>query len=151
MTLTTKYELEIVNTGATNWHAVISTNMEKLDEFINTFIPGIAGENLAFAKAVYLKSDRKFWLAKADSETTMPAMGLVANPLGVLANEPVLVQRVGIITNSNWSLTRGGRVWLSAGTAGGITQTKPGGGLAQSLGVANGIDNILMNVIFIWI
>ncbi len=91
---------------------------------------GTAGENLVLGDIVYLKSDGKYWKAKANSNTTMPAVGIATGSITADASGTILTQ--GTIRNDSWTWTTGGQasasaglVWVSDATAGLATQTKP--------------------------
>jgi hypothetical protein len=92
---------------------------------LSATISGTAGENLAEHDLCYLKSDGKFWKAKADAEATMP--GMVLAPSALSAEDPGDFIRRGEVTNAGWSWTPGGLIYASEATAGALTQTAPSG------------------------
>jgi hypothetical protein len=121
---TNKYALEEIPIGTTGWNAILTDNMQVIDDVIHTHIQGVAGETIAAGQAVYLKSDGKFWKALANHSSTMPALGLAVADAS--ANDPMLIQRIGPMTNSEWSWdTIGGVIYVSASEAGLLTQTAP--------------------------
>lgn len=74
--------------------------------------------------AVYIKSNGNVDLARANSTTTMPAVGLVAADILTTATGPVAVE--GVLTNIDTSgLTAGEPVYVSSTTAGALTSTRP--------------------------
>lgn len=71
-------------------------------------------------ECLYRKSDG--WaIAKADSATTLPALGLCVET--GTGSRKVLTH--GIVRNTSWSFTAGQKIYVSAGTAGAITSTAP--------------------------
>ena len=110
--------------------------------YSGTVISGTAGEALAINNLVYLKTDGKFWKAKADAAGTMPAVGITTAAAD--AEAVVVVLLWGFIRNDDgWggNMTIGsptGRIWVSAATAGLATQTQPAvaTNLSQGVGYA---------------
>lgn len=102
-----------------------------------------AGENIAAGEVVYLDGTANEWmLADADAAGENPAWG-IALGAGTNGNEiPVLL--LGMLTVDGASYTEGGLVYLSA-TAGAFTQSAPGGGNDQILGVALTTTKIWVN------
>ena len=97
--------------------------------------------DVAFGNPVYQTATP--WLvdqAKADSTNTMPAIGLFVGDQIVKTN--------GIVQNGKWNWTPGNEVYVSAATAGVLTQTAPsaGGTFAQVIGIALDPISILLNV-----
>lgn len=84
---------------------------------------GTAGEDLAAGAVVYLKSDGKYYNAKADSSTTMPAVGIA--PAAISNTNTGTIVKWGYVGKSSWTWTVGGALYVSAATAGLMTQTAP--------------------------
>ena len=95
-------------------------------------IQGVWGETVAIGQVVYLKSDGKWWLAKSDAEATSGsvqigvvvgstdvAQAYTANKYGWIATQGALVR------DNTWAWTVGKAIWISAGTTGLLTETKP--------------------------
>lgn len=123
MATTTKYDFEKHTYSTTELNSILDTNIEKLDDYVHTYIEGTAGEALSQYDAVYLKSDGKFWKAQADG-TKQPCLGIAIEAAS--ADATVRIQRIGDITNAGWSWsTVGGKVYLDASTAGDLTETAP--------------------------
>lgn len=82
-------------------------------------------------------------LAKADSATTLPCLGLANQTIADNAYGHIIIQ--GVISSINTAtLTAGQRVWVSGTTAGGLTTTRPAYPvLQQSMGVvlSSGVGN----------
>lgn len=92
------------------------------------------GEELAADQIAYLKSDGKWWKAKADAEATSAGeIGLVLD-----AGSSGRILKLGYRENSAWTWTPGSPIYLSAATAGGLTQTRPQGigNVAREIGSA---------------
>lgn len=93
------------------------------------------GENVVSGNVLYIKSDGKYWKANATNSTKVPALAISRISANAEASIPLLFQ--GSITNTSWSLTPGGIVYLST-SDGVITQTQPSAtdNVIQTLGVA---------------
>ena len=105
----------------------ISGNL-KLDSSPTTgFTSGTIGEgnvtgSVVFSNALYVASDGEYEKADADGASTMPCIALALG--SGTGTQDILFH--GFITNSSWSWTVGGEIYVST-TAGGLTQTVPSG------------------------
>ncbi len=97
---------------------------------------GSAGESVTIGQVLYIKSDGKFWKAKADSITTMECNALANGSVSANASGNFLLR--GVIRNDSWTWTIGGKLYVSAATAGALTQTRPAttGNQVQIVGYA---------------
>ena len=98
----------------------------------------IYGEKIDAGQVAYLKSDGKWYLARANSAVTSAGDLAIALDSGVAGGKGRLV-KLGYVNNTAWSWTPGAPLYLSAATAGGLTQTRPTGagnveGLAADAG-----------------
>ena len=92
------------------------------------------GETLAANQIAYLKSDGKWWKARANATATSTGeIGLVLD-----AGTSGRILKLGYRENPSWNWTPGAPVYLSAATAGALTQTRPGGigNIAREIGSA---------------
>ena len=143
---TDKYDLHTMEYSVQGWDAILTSDMEKLDDMITSRMIKTIGETVSQYDAVYLKSDGKFWKAKADG-TAQPALGLMIE--SAVADEEKRIQREGVITNSGWSWTTiGGYVYLSDSTFGGLTETAPSTN-AQVMGFVLSSTSIFFNPVVI--
>lgn len=102
-------------------------------------LEGVAGEVLDNYDLVYLKAG-KWYKADRDTETTLPAYGMVLSDLPLNYKGRILLY--GLVSNLAWAWVDG-PIYLSS-TPGGLTQTPPtASGYAQSVGVAYGADYML--------
>jgi hypothetical protein len=103
-----------------------------------------AGEILAFGEVCYLKSDGKYWLADADTDTTMPAVVMALAAISADATGSFLKR--GFVRDDTWNWTVGGLIYAST-TAGAISQTAPSGGgdQVQIIGYAYSADVMFFN------
>lgn len=96
-----------------------------------------AGEALLKGDAVYIKDDGKVYKAKADAAATMPCIGFAAaaaeNAAAVTIIGPGQIMEA---VQGGGAFTIGGECWVSAATAGAVTQTAPVGSanVQQSVG-----------------
>jgi hypothetical protein len=103
-----------------------------------------AGETVAVGNIVYLDGTANEWmLADADAAGEIPAWGIVVDKAGANGVK-CAVMMLGVITVDGATYTEGGLVYLSA-TPGTFTQTPPGGGNDQILGVALSTTKIWFN------
>ncbi len=106
-----------------------------------------AGENLTIGQLCYLKSDGKWWKAKADAIGTMPGMAIAA--ASITADEAGVFALPGAFVRDdtwNWT-TLGGFIYVSEATAGVVTQSAPAttGNQVQIIGIAYTADIIMFN------
>lgn len=104
------------------------------------------GENVVRGDILYLKSDGKYWKAKADAATTIPCVAIALGTIN--ANNSGNVMFTGYLrddTAYNWTV--GGLLYVSKDTAGVITQTRPSatGNQVQIIGYAVTADIIFFN------
>jgi hypothetical protein len=146
---TDKYDLHTIDYSVQGWDAIMTTDMEKLDDVIHTRIVATAGETIAQYDAVYLESDGKYDKALADG-VQQSAMGLALE--SAVLDDEIRIQRIGPITNAGWTWATdsadepiGSKVYLDPATPGALTDVKPGSN-AQMIGIILSATSI-----FIWI
>ena len=91
-----------------------------------------------------MKSDGKYYRNDADDETLMPAQVIALENIPYNSTGSVL--HLGYLTNTGWSWTKGGLIYVSL-TSGGLTQTlvSGSGDQAQIVGYATGVQEIYFN------
>ena len=101
-----------------------------------------AGENLVFGDFCYRKSDGKLWKAKGDAAATMPCLHMAIATISADADGEFL--RLGIARDDTWDWTISAVLYISDGTAGALTETKPAdsGDQIQAVAVAISADEI---------
>lgn len=120
---TDKYDLHTIDYSVQGWDAIMTTDMEKLDDVIQTRLLATLGETVAAGKAVCVHADGRYYKVKADHQKQL--FRGVTLEAGIL-NDEVRVQRVGSRTDANWAWSAIGElVYLSPDTAGELTQTVP--------------------------
>ena len=137
---TDKYDLHTIDYSTQGWDSILTTDMEKLDDVIQTRILVTLGETIAAGKAVYVHSDGKYYKVKADYQKQL-VRGLTLEA-GVL-NDEIRVQRVGLRTDAGWSWSVGKLVYLSPDTDGELTQTVPAF-QKQKVGIAIAATQIIL-------
>jgi len=107
--------------------------LDQIREGSGFFERGLAGENLAVRKLVYLDVSGEWRLADSSAASTMPCIGLTLDPIpnGQQGN----ILREGFVGDPSWTWTRGGKVYVSE-TAGELTQTVPSGAVLQPVAIA---------------
>lgn len=93
---------------------------------------GVAGEELVFGKLIYLDdTNHRWWKCQADDEDTHGAkrlLGMMITDDTIAAAGAILVLLLGFITDTGFSLSDfGAPIFISAATAGAITETAPTG------------------------
>jgi len=136
---TDEQKFALLDTGGGNWGAVINGALTAMDAGREITIE--AGENIAQYDAVYIKPvDGKIYKAKADSFSTMSAIGIASN--AITSGNQGKVRTLGWINNAGWSFTAGDIIYLDAATAGAVTATAPD--KSQIIGTAKTTTKILI-------
>lgn len=109
----------------------------------------VAGEDLAAKSAVCVgESDGKVYLAKADSWTTMPAIGITN--VAVVAGETVEVYQTGKVTNvrREADFNYDDQIFVSPNTAGKLTKTSVEGvgQIYQEIGRALNSSDVVLSI-----
>lgn len=84
------------------------------------------GTTITAGQAVYLNSDGKWYLTKADNPATTNGDLAIALDSGPAGTKGRLV-KLGYVANTAWNFTPGVPIYLSSTTAGGLTSTRPTG------------------------
>lgn len=137
---TDKYDLHTIDYSVQGWDSILATDMEKLDDVIQSRLLGTLGETVAISKAVYIKPDGKYYKAQAIL-SKQPAQGLTVES-GIL-DDPIRIQRVGVVTDTGWSWSVGLPVFLSPDSPGELTQEKSAVG-NQLMGIAIAATTIVL-------
>lgn len=138
---TDKYDLHTIDYSVQGWDSILTTDMEKLDDVIQTRLLATLGETVAAGKAVCIHPDGKYYKVKADYQKQL--FRGVTLEAGVL-NDEVRVQRVGSRTDAGWAWSAIGElVYLSPDTAGELTQTVPAT-QKQKVGIAVAATKIIL-------
>ena len=141
---TEKYDFDLTDYGTTGWNGILKGSIEDVDSHLHTRFLATLGETVAIGDALYLKSDGKYWKAKA-AAAMLPCDGFALEAGN--ADDEIRAQRIGPMDKpaSAATLTIGDKVYLDGTTAGAITQTKPTA-FSQALGRAIAADEI-----FVWV
>lgn len=113
------------------------------DTATGTVVQGTAGEALTYGQVVYLHSSGKYYKASGSSAATMPCIAVALGSISADATGSFLLN--GYLRDDGSSWTVGGLIYVSASTAGAITQTIPigSGNQIQRLGIAQSATVIL--------
>jgi hypothetical protein len=141
---TEKYDLDLTDQGLAGWNTILKGSIEDIDGFLHTRILATLGETGAIGEVVYLKSDGKYWKAKA-AAGMLPGRGVcleVGN-----ADDEIRIQRIGPCTVATWNFVgdKGKPVYLDADTAGALTETRPKA-FAQTIGRIVDTDQLFLEV-----
>jgi hypothetical protein len=134
------YGFEYMEYGIIGWDGPLTTNFQRIETYLHTRRLVTFGESVDAYEAVYLKSDGKFWLAKADG-SKQPCLGIAIE--SGIADEDKRIARKGPITNAAWSWTPGDRIYLSGAVAGALTAAAPGSNV-QCIGIATSATTIFL-------
>jgi hypothetical protein len=120
----------------------LSDTLTQASTWSGIVLTGKAGEALAIGDVCYLKSDRQWWLADADSAATMPGVAISTGTISAGSSGTLLL--MGRIRYDSWSLTVGGIVYPST-TKRTLTQTAPSGtgDQVQAIGIATTVHELL--------
>jgi microcystin-dependent protein len=122
MAFTDKYDLEEIAYGTTGWNTILTTNLGKIDDAMQTYFEATAGEAISQYDAVYLESDGKVYQALDDATPQWPCLGIAIE--AAAADVTVRVQRVGVMTNAGWSWTVGAKLYLDGSTPGALSESE---------------------------
>lgn len=106
----------------------------------------VFGATIVFGEILYQNSNGKLLKAKGiAAETKNPGIAMALESGADTETKKVLLQ--GFVRNDAWAFSVGAFVYLSAGTEGAITQTRPAtsGNLIQVLGIATHADRMYFN------
>lgn len=146
MGVSAKYGFEaLTDYTVTGWNGILSTNIQRIDSFLKTYIPVVLAETIAKYKAVALDRSGEGIKAQANG-VKQPSLGLTIEAGD--ASDTVLIRRCGLVTNVSWSWTKIGKpIYLSTTVAGDLTQTVP---LVdqQILGTVVAADTIFLDVFY---
>ena len=132
------YNLETFDAGTSNWHQIINSNSGKINNNMIRLlsIPGAVSQY----EAAYLGGGGSTAQAKADSLSTLPAIGIILDTSGSTQR----VVTAGVIENGSWLWTAGDPVYVSGLTAGQLTQIRPQSGFVQQIGWAAASNQIFV-------
>ncbi len=138
---TDEMKLALLDSGSGNWGAVINGLLTLVDAGYEVTLNAGADLSAAQYKVVYIDASNSMQLAKADADATMPAVGILPNNVAVGIDGKVRVS--GWINNGGWTWTVGAKLYVSAGTAGALTETAPSP-RAQCIAIAKTATKILI-------
>lgn len=145
MSTTTKYGFEEIDYSTSGWNALLTTNMQKLDDLLQTYLryPIAAGATDVDEGLPVCIHNSEFKLAKADG-VHQPAVGVIKAGESCSPGNNVLAIRAGEcdITGASFNPTSG-EIWYDA--SGALTQTEPGSN-SQKLGVVVDSNTILVQL-----
>lgn len=116
-------------------------------QYIGDTSPGVCGETLVAGQAVYLGASGRYWKARSNASSTMPAVAVVAavSGGGVAGQACVILRRGYINTGTYTAATAPVPIYVDRTTPGLITITAPStvGDQVQLLGYVTGTANVL--------
>jgi hypothetical protein len=145
MSLTDKYDLETAAYGTSNWNSILTSNMQKIDDAIQSQMLGTSGEAISTCDAICVHDDAKIYKAiTVASGTQYVCLGLSTENIAA-ADTEMRIYRDGIVTCSGWSWTIGNKVYLDDTVSGSLTQSANTPGINyQLIGIASDTDKITM-------
>jgi hypothetical protein len=141
MATTDKYDFEEVSYGTQGWNGILTTNFERVDARLHTYIQITLGESVSAKDAVYLDRSSGKWM-KAKADGTRQPCRCFAIEAGVL-NDEIRAKRIGPMVKSK--LQVGYNLYLSPTIAGGVTSDKPASN-TQIVGWASGADEMFIDI-----
>lgn len=146
MSYTSKYELELVSYGVTGWNAILSSNVQKIDDYMQTYVVVTAQETIAVSKLVEVRTDGVY-----KALTTLS--GVDYQPLGfaietATSGNSIRVQIIGLYENTGLTLVAGTRYYTSRDTAGEITSAVVVSGTNSQdyIGIAVSTSGIVLQI-----
>ena len=142
---TTRYDLHTIEYSTQGWDSVMNTDMQKLDDVIQSRITATLGETVVAYNALYLNADGKFYKALANG-SSQPALGLAVE--GGDLDDEIRLHVMGEITNTSWTwATPGAKLYLSTTVSGAITDVEPGSNI-QAVGYSLSATKIMFSSVF---
>ena len=143
MSITDKYELETATYGTSNWNSILTSNMQKIDDAVQSQMLETSGEAISTIDAVGMHADGKIYKVQTvASGTQYICLGLSTEDIAASDTE-MRIYRDGIVTCSGYDWTVGYRVYLDDVVNGGLTQVPTLSGVDyQIIGIAIG-SNVL--------
>lgn len=146
MSFTDKYSFEDVDYSVTGWDGIITTNNQKLDDVIQTYVISTAKETIAVSKLVEVRTDGVY-----KALTTLS--GVDYQPLGfaietATSGNSIRVQIIGLYENTGLTLVAGTRYYTSRDTAGEITSAVVVSGTNSQdyIGIAVSTSGIVLQI-----
>lgn len=103
-----------------NYSILFSGALDSNETGEGTKIPGTAGEETAFGKVYYFKSDAKFW--ESDRDAVATTIGLLVMAMGtVAADASSTFLKKGVARRDSWNFTVGAPLYV--GDNGELTET----------------------------
>ena len=142
---TTRYDLHEISYSTQGWDSVLATDMQKLDDVIQSRITATLGETVSAYDTLYLNANNKFYKAIADG-SSQPALGLAVE--GGDLDDEIRLHVMGEITNTSWTwATPGAKLYLSTTVSGAITDVEPGSNI-QAVGYSLSATKIMFSSVF---
>lgn len=139
--------------GAANGYAALDSNsrLEADHAPLATAETLTAGESVVLGDVCYLKSDGKYWKAKADAEATSGPVRLMMAGGTIAGGATGTFYKVCYATTGSW--TTAAALYLSAATAGAITATAPStaGQVVRLVGYANSATQVYFDPSSTWV
>lgn len=134
------YDLHTISYSVQGWDSILATDMEKLDDVIQTRTLVTLESATEAYKALGVTVSGTYEKIIAVSGTNNDMIGISMESGS--ATEEIRCQLIGIIENTNWSWTIGGDVFLSDTISGSLTQSAPGD--PQRIGIATSATTIFI-------
>ena len=142
---TTRYDLHEISYSTQGWDSVLATDMQKLDDVIQSRITATLGETVSAYDALYLNANNKFYKAIANG-SSQPALGLAVE--GGDLDDVIRLHVFGETTSSGWAwATPGAKLYLSTTVSGALTDVEPGSNI-QAVGYALSATSIMFSPSF---
>jgi len=146
MSYTDKYELEEIAYGVSGWNGILTTDLQILDDVIQTYVISTAKETISGSKLVEVRTDGVY-----KALTTLS--GVDYQPLGfaietATSGNPIRIQIIGLYENTGLTLVAGTRYYTSRNTAGEITSAVVVSGTNSQdyIGIAVSTSGIVLQI-----
>jgi len=119
MSVTSKYELELVDYGTTGWNGILSSNTQDIDDYLHTYL------RYPVVPSGSISTYDPLCVINGEFNPAVSGEAYKGNVVGIAiengdSGETIRAQRAGPITNTGWTFSGSGEIYLDAT---GLTQT----------------------------
>lgn len=146
MGYTDKYELEEISYGTTGWNGILTSDLQILDDVIQTYIVSTAMETISGSELVEQRTDGVYKAQTTLSGTDYQPLGFATET--ATSGNSIRVQIIGLYESTALTLVAGTRYYTSRDTAGAITDTVvvSGSNSQDYIGIAVSTSGIVLQI-----
>lgn len=139
---TVVYGLSTPVQGGSGWNSDFNNDLDTIDSNLHTKLEVTLGETVVAYQPLYKSTANGKWYKAQAIKGKMPARALALEAGD--ADDEILAQRIGPVTNASWNWTKGKPVYLSDVTAGLLTHTWHDGQYGEVIGIPTAATQLLL-------